>query len=71
MALIPDRRNPPAVQDSIPTFRIDSEQVELAYQAYAATRRAAQEEPGLVENPYFTALQDTAYARFLLNFEAL
>ena len=53
------------------TYKIDSQEVEDAYQAFAALRRAAQAEPRLVENKYFTALQDTAYARFLLNFEAM
>ena len=54
-----------------PTFLIDSQEVEDAYQAFAALRRAACSEPALAENKYFTALQDTAYARFLLTFEAL
>ena len=55
----------------VPVYKVDSQQVEDAYQAFAALRRAAQSEPGLTENKYFTALQDTAYARFLLLFEAL
>lgn len=53
------------------TGRITSADVEDAWQAYRATQLAAREQPGLVENPYFTALQDTAYARFLLAFEAM
>jgi len=53
------------------TDTIDSAVVDEAYQAFAALRRAAQADPGLVENSYFTALQDTAYARFLLAFEAM
>lgn len=55
----------------IPVYKIDAQQVEDAYQAFAALRRLAQAEPRLIDNAYFTALQDTAYARFLLNFEAL
>lgn len=55
----------------VPLYRIDAQEVEDAYQAFAALRRAAQAEPQLIENKYFRALQDTAYARFLLNFEAL
>lgn len=55
----------------VPTFLIDADEVEQAYQAFNAMRRLAQSEPGLIENRYFCALQDTAYARFLLNFEAL
>ena len=71
MSLNPSRRNPPAVQSEIPTYRIDEQQVEDAWQAYAALQKAACANPGLTENAYFIALQDTAYARFLLNFEAL
>lgn len=63
------KTNPPAVQ--VPVYAIDSQQVEDAYQAFASLRRLAQAEPHLTENWYFTALQDTAYARFLLTFEAL
>ena len=50
---------------------ISAHDVDEAYRAYAALRRLAQSEPDLTENDYFTALQDTAYARFLLTFEAL
>lgn len=45
-------------------------QAELAFAAFAALRRLAQSEPHLIENEYFTALQDSAYARFRLRFEA-
>jgi len=55
----------------IPTFRIDEAQVDRAYEAFSVLRQAACERPGLVENEYFTALQDTAFARFLAVFEAL
>jgi len=61
----------PSPQEPIPTFAINADEVELAYQAFAALRRAAQADPALVENTYFCALQDTAYARFLMMFEAL
>jgi len=56
---------------TIPTYRIDSAEVEEAYQAYRATQLACQINPGLTENKYFKAIQDTAYARFLLTFEAM
>lgn len=56
---------------AVPTYKIDAQEVEDAYQAFAALRRAAQSEPALLSNEYFKALQDTAYARFLVNFEAL
>jgi hypothetical protein len=45
--------------------------VEESYLAFAALRVAAQSDPALIENKYFTALQDTAYARFMMNFEAM
>ena len=54
-----------------PTYKIDSQQVEDAYQAFAALRKASQANPALLENEYFKALQDTAYSRFFLTFEAL
>ena len=55
----------------IPVYRIDCAEVDEAWKAYRALQMAAQSDPSLIENKYFTALQDTAYARFLLNFEAL
>lgn len=55
----------------VPLYQIDAQEVEDAYQAFAALRRLACAEPHLIENKYFRALQDTAYARFLLNFEVL
>ena len=67
-----ERQNIPGMRPGqVPTYAIDSAEVERAYQAFAALRRAAQAEPHLAENEYFTALQDTAYARFLINFEAM
>lgn len=69
MTMTPDRRNPPAVQ--APAYSITEDEVNEAYEAFAALRRAACEQPMLTANKYFLALQDTAYARFLLNFEAL
>lgn len=65
-----NRRNPSAVQDGFKT-KITSQEVDDAYQAFAALRRQACAEPFLIENEYFTALQETAYARFLLAFEAM
>jgi hypothetical protein len=56
---------------SVPTYKISTQQVEDAWQAYRALQIAAAGNPSLLENSYFIALQDTAYARFLLNFEAL
>lgn len=56
---------------AFPIYGIDETEVNEAFEAFAALRRLAQSEPGLTQNKYFCALQDTAYARFLLNFEAL
>ena len=56
---------------TIPTYRINHAEVDEAWRAYRAMQMAVQSDPGLIENKYFIALQDTAYARFLLNFEAL
>jgi hypothetical protein len=36
----------------------------LAFEAYAAMRRHASDNPHLLENPYYQAAQDSAYARF-------
>lgn len=56
---------------SIPTHRINSQEVEDAWQAYRALQLAAAGDTALIENRYFRALQDTAYSRFLMNFEAM
>lgn len=51
--------------------KVTSSQVEDAWQAFAATQKAARSDPALIENEYFKAIQDTAYSRFLLLLEAL
>lgn len=43
-----------------------SDSAQDAYEAYAATQRMARDNPALLTNEYFKALQDTAYARFLI-----
>jgi hypothetical protein len=63
--------NPRHNSAQVPTYKINPDRVEDAWQAYAALQRAACESPALLDNAYFTALQDTAYARFLMTFEAL
>ena len=47
------------------------EATDQAYDAMVALHMAAAVQPELNNNPYFTALLDTAFARFLLNFENL
>jgi len=42
-----------------------------AFDAYAAMRRLACQEPALIDNPYFQAAQDSAYARFLALWDAV
>lgn len=61
--------NKPAAD--FPIYGIDEAEVNEAFEAFAALRRLAQAEPHLIQNKYFCAVQDTAYARFLMNFEAL
>lgn len=56
---------------TFPIYKIDSQQVEDAWQAFRALQLAAQSNPALLDNAYFLALQDTAYARFMMTFEAL
>ena len=41
-----------------------------AYEAYAALARFEAMEPVISENPYWRALRETAYARFLMLYEA-
>jgi len=50
---------------------VTSDQVDDAYKAFAALQKAAATDTALLENEYFTALQDTGYARFLRLLEAL
>lgn len=63
----------PHIQNVFPlqAVPVTERQVDDAWQAYAATQRMAAGETALLENEYFTALQDTAYARFLRLLEAL
>lgn len=60
-----------SAKPEIPTVGFDERKVQEAYSAYTALRMAAADQPGLLLNPYFLALQDTAYARFHILFEAL
>lgn len=68
--MIPDNRAQRGAQP-IPVYRIDAEEAAEAYHAFAALRKAARDDPALIENRYFIALQDTAYARFMMTYEAL
>lgn len=54
----------------VPTYLINEQEVNEAYEAFAAMRRMACAEPHLLNNPFFKACQDSAYARFLARFEA-
>lgn len=56
---------------AIPTYKIDSAEVQEAWEAYEALQLSAKANPKLLENKYHKALQDTAFARFMMNFEAL
>ena len=45
--------------------------VDDAFKAFASLQMLAKQERHLFANKYFMALHDTAYARFMLAFEAL
>jgi hypothetical protein len=42
-----------------------------AFEAYAALHKAVKADRALIDNPYFIALQDAAYARFKAAWEAM
>ena len=42
-----------------------------AFEAYAALHKAVKADRALSKNPYFIALQDTAYARFKAAWESM
>lgn len=50
---------------------VTAEMAEQAFSAYRATQLAICHDPSLLENPYFIALQDAAYARFFILSDAL
>lgn len=56
---------------SVPTYRVNTREANEAWEAYRALQLAACDNTALLENKYFRALQDTAYARFLMNYEAV
>lgn len=63
--------NPHPRLQHIPTYGVQLSRANAAFDAMRALDRAWKEQPELLENEYFTALRDTAYARFLAEFEAL
>jgi len=64
-------RNLSADQSEIPTFRIDTAEVQESFLAYAALIKANQLNPALSANEGFVALQSATYAQFLAKFEAI
>jgi hypothetical protein len=54
-----------------PKYRVERDRADLAYEAYQALQLAARTRPTLLDNEYYRALQDTAYARFLAAFEVV
>ena len=50
---------------------ITSAEVEEAWQAFQALQMLTRERPEFLQNEYFMALHDTAFARFMLTFEAM
>lgn len=71
MARKPNTQSAFDSQAPVPTYLVNTVQAELAWDAYKATQLSACANPALLANPYFTALQDTAYARFRSLFEVL
>lgn len=67
--MIPDN-----ARDGLPQAKpgcVTSQDVENAYQAFAALQRLARDDANLAGNVYFKAVKDTAFARFILVYEAL
>lgn len=64
----PARRNPPAVQ-AVPIIGFDMPAADAAYAAHTALIEVEAKRPDLARNPYWTALRDTAFARFQAAFE--
>ncbi len=56
----------PATGELQPDSGITDGMIEQAFEAYQVTQLAARDNPGLTDNPYFCAIQDSAYARFAL-----
>ena len=50
---------------------ITSQQVQEAWEAFAALQKAERLDPSLRQNRYYEPLKDAAYARFMLAFEAM
>lgn len=66
MAIRPDTPSGDSPQPGI-----TSQDVEDAYQAFAALQKVMRDAPELARNEYFVAVQDAAFARFVLAYEAL
>lgn len=71
MARPSSNRTPKDSQAPVPVYAVSLEQADAAFAAYNAVCIAARDTPSLIGNPYYEALRDTAYARFMGVFEAL
>lgn len=47
------------------------DRAELAFAVHQSLQKAACDNPGLTRNPYWQVLQETAFCRFLAEFEDL
>ena len=56
---------------SAPTPSIALEEVEAAFEAYAAICETAAGNPQLLSNDFFMAARDGAFARFMTRFNAM
>jgi len=71
MAQPSSNQTPVDSQAPVPIYLVDTVQADAAWDAFKAVQLTAARNPSLLANPYFTALQDAAYARFRAVFEAL
>tara|TARA_R100001086_G_scaffold180400_7_gene100209 strand:- start:4044 stop:4226 length:183 start_codon:yes stop_codon:yes gene_type:complete len=56
---------------SVPTYTFNMDEAEAAFSAYVAICNAAKSEPTLMENEFFLAARESAFARFITRFNAL
>lgn len=71
MARKPNTQAAAESQANFPPHDGEGPDAELAFEAHVTLLTVAKARPWLTQNPYFTALQDTAYQRFLAAFEVL
>lgn len=63
--------NNPAESGTQQIPQISEEQVERAWEAYETICKVQHAIPRLLDNEYFEALREAAFARFMIAFEAM